>query len=38
LVEEKLGFAEVRAGIWASLILAVGFGYLLIRSDEQALL
>ncbi len=35
LVEEKLGFAEVRAGIWVSLILAVGIGYLLIRSDEQ---
>jgi len=36
LVEGKLGFAEVRAGIWASLALAVGFGYLLIRIDEQA--
>ena len=35
LVEGKLGFAEVKAGIWASLILAVGLGYLLIRSDEQ---
>jgi 4-hydroxybenzoate polyprenyltransferase len=35
LVEGKLGFAEVRAGIWASLILAVGFGFLLIRIDEQ---
>jgi len=36
LVEGKLGFAEVRMGIWASLILAVGFGYLLIRIDGQA--
>jgi len=36
LVEGKLGFAEVRMGIWVSLILAVGFGYLLIRIDEQA--
>jgi len=35
LVEGKLGFAEVRAGIWASLSLAVGIGYLLIRVDEQ---
>jgi 1,4-dihydroxy-2-naphthoate octaprenyltransferase len=36
LVEGKLGFAAVRMGIWVSLILAVGFGYLLIRIDEQA--
>jgi 1,4-dihydroxy-2-naphthoate octaprenyltransferase len=36
LVEGKLGFAEVRRGIWASLILAVGFGYLLLRIDDQA--
>ena len=35
LVEGKLGFAEVRAGIWASLLLAVSFGYFLIRIDEQ---
>jgi 1,4-dihydroxy-2-naphthoate octaprenyltransferase len=35
LVEGKLGFSEVRAGIWASLILAVVFGYLLIQIDEQ---
>jgi 1,4-dihydroxy-2-naphthoate octaprenyltransferase len=35
LVEEKLGFAEVKAGIWISLILVVGVGYTLIRSDEQ---
>jgi len=35
LVEGKLGFAEVRAGIWASLILAAGFGFLLIRIDGQ---
>ena len=35
LVEGKLGFAEVRAGIWLSLILVVGVGYALIRSDEQ---
>lgn len=35
LVEGKLGFSEVRAGIWASLSLAVGFGYLLTRVDEQ---
>ncbi len=31
LVEGKLGFAEVKAGILASLILALVFGYLLIR-------
>ena len=36
LVEGKLGFAEVRKGIWVSLILAVGFGYFLIRIDGQA--
>ena len=35
LVEGKLGFAEVKAGILASLILALGFGYLLIRINEQ---
>ncbi len=35
LVEGKLGFAEVRAGMWASLILTVGFGYFLIRIDGQ---
>ena len=35
LVEGELGFAEVRTGIWASLIFAGGFGYLLIRIDEQ---
>lgn len=35
LVEGKLGFAEIKGGIWASLILAVGFGYLLIKIDER---
>jgi len=35
LVEGKLGFAEVRVGIWVSLIFAAGFGYFLIRIDEQ---
>ena len=35
LVEGKLGFAEIKGGIWASLILAVGFGYLLIRINGQ---
>jgi 1,4-dihydroxy-2-naphthoate octaprenyltransferase len=35
LVEGKLGFAEVKAGIFASLFLALGFGYLLIRINEQ---
>jgi len=35
LVEGKLGFVEVKAGILASLILALGFGYLLIRINEQ---
>ncbi len=34
LVEGKLRFAEIKAGIWVSLISAVGFGYLLIRIDE----
>jgi 1,4-dihydroxy-2-naphthoate octaprenyltransferase len=35
LVEGQLGFPEVRAGIWLSLILALSSGYLLIRIDEQ---
>lgn len=35
LVERKLKFAEVRAGIWVSLILALGFGYLLITINKQ---
>jgi 1,4-dihydroxy-2-naphthoate octaprenyltransferase len=35
LVEGKLGFAEVRAGIWASLGLAAGFAYLLFRVGGQ---
>jgi len=35
LVEGKLGFAEVRSGIWVSVFLAVGFGYLLTQVDEQ---
>jgi 1,4-dihydroxy-2-naphthoate octaprenyltransferase len=35
LVEGKLKFAEVKAGIWVSLILAVGIGYLLVRINEQ---
>ena len=35
LVERKLRFAEVRAGIWVSLILALGFGYLLITINKQ---
>lgn len=35
LVEGKLGFAEIKGGIWASLILAVGFGCLLMKIDEQ---
>lgn len=35
LVEGQLGFPEVRAGIWTSLILTVSFGYLLIRTDMQ---
>lgn len=36
LVEGQLGFPEVRAGIWTSLILTAAFGYLLIRTDMQA--
>ena len=36
LVEGQLGFPEVRAGIWTSLILTVAFGYLLIRFDTRA--
>ena len=35
LVEGQLGFPEVRTGIWISLILAMGFGCLLIRINEQ---
>ncbi len=35
LVEGKLGFAEVRAGIWASLILVAAVGYLLIRIEDH---
>jgi 1,4-dihydroxy-2-naphthoate octaprenyltransferase len=35
LVEGKLGFAEVKAGIWLSVGLAAGFAYLLIRVNEQ---
>ena len=36
LVEGQLGFPEVRAGIWASLLLTAACGYLLIRVDTQA--
>ena len=35
LVERKLKFAEGKVGIWVSLILALGFGYLLITINEQ---
>ena len=35
LVEGALGFREVKAGIFVSLILALGSGFLLIRINDQ---
>ncbi len=35
LVEGQLGFPEVRAGIWISLLSTMVFGYLLIQIDKQ---
>jgi 1,4-dihydroxy-2-naphthoate octaprenyltransferase len=35
LVERQLGFPEVSAGIWISLVSTMGFGYLLIHIDKQ---